>query len=81
MADEDYDTETASEIALLESQLANLKVMRSSGVLITRHGDTMVEFQKMSDLLLAIAATAKDLRRLKGTSRKPFYILQTSKGL
>jgi hypothetical protein len=77
----DYDTETASEIAATEERITTLKQMRSSGVLMTRHGDTMIQFQTIKELNLAISEEKKDLRRLKGTARTPFYLTQTDKGL
>jgi hypothetical protein len=77
----DYDTETAALIAAAEARIATLKTMRSSGVLMTRHGDTMVQFQTIKDLNAAIAAEVKDLKRLKGESRTPVYSFQRSKGL
>lgn len=77
----DYDTETAAEIAATEARIATLKTMRSSGVLLTRHGDTMLQFQTIKDITLAIAEEKKDLKRLKGESRSPFYAFQPSKGL
>lgn len=76
----DYDTETASLIAAAEARLVTLKTMRSSGVLLTRHGDTMVQFQTISELNKAISSEVKEIKRLKGETRTPFYILQTSKG-
>lgn len=77
----DTDTETAGLIAAAEARLASLKSMRASGVLMTRHGDTMVQFQTIKDLNAAIAAEAKDLNRLKGIARSPFYALEISRGL
>lgn len=77
----DYDTETASEIAEIEARIANLKAMRSSGVLTTRHGDTMVQFQSIKDLNAAIAEEKKDLRRLKGETRRPVYVVESDRGL
>ena len=77
----DYDTETAGLIAEAEARLKSLKQMRSSGVLMTRHGDTMVQFQTIDQLNKAIAAEAKDLKRLKGEARTPVYAHERSKGL
>lgn len=77
----DIDTETAALIALAESRLAMLKSIRSSGTLMTRHGDTMVQFQTVSELNKAISAEVKEIKRLKGETRQPFYVLQTTKGL
>lgn len=77
----DYDTETAGEIAASQARLTTLKTMRSSGVLMTRHGDTMVQFQTISELNKAITAEVKDLRRLKGLNNVPVYIRETDKGL
>lgn len=77
----DYDTETAGEIATAEARIATLKTMRSTGVLMTRHGDTMVQFQTVSELNKAISSEVKDLRKLKGISNKPVYVLQNNKGL
>lgn len=76
----EYDTETAAAIAATEARIAFLKQMRASGVLMTRHGDTMVQFQTIKDLNAAIASEVKDLKRLKGETRKPFYVLQPTKG-
>lgn len=77
----DYDTETAGLIAATEARIASLVEMRSSGVLSVRHGDTMTQFQSIKDLNAAIAEEKKDLRRLKGESRRPSYIVQRTKGL
>jgi hypothetical protein len=77
----DYDTETASEIAEIEARIETLKTMRSSGVLMTRHGDTMVQFQTIKELNAAIAEERKDLRRVKGLSRKGLYVIQHTRGL
>lgn len=77
----DYDTETAAEIETVTAQLKNLKAMRASGVLITLHGSTSVTFQSVTQLNAAIAATARDLRRLKGVTRSVIYSYERNKGL
>lgn len=77
----EYDTETASLIAAAEARLANLRNMRSSGVLSTRHGDTMVQFQSIGDLQRAINAEIRDINKLKGVVPKPFYVFEPHKGL
>lgn len=77
----DTDTETAAEILVVKDQLKNLKEMRASGVLITMHGGTSVTFQSITQLNAAIAAVAKDLRRLTGKKTSVVYALETSKGL
>lgn len=75
------DTETASQIATLETQLTALKKARASGVLSVRHGDTSVQYRSLSEIERAISAVKKELRALNGGARKPRYALQTSKGL
>lgn len=75
------DTETLSQIAEVESQLVSLKKIRASGVFSVRHGDESIQYSSLADINKAIAALNKELRVLKGETRKPGYILQTSKGL
>jgi hypothetical protein len=77
----EVDTETASEIAELETQLRALKRARSSGVFSVRHGDTMVQYRTLKEINAAIAAIDREIRLLRGETRKPKYVLQTTRGL
>lgn len=77
------DTETASQIAELESQLTKLKAARASGVFNVRHGDISVTYRSLKEINQAITAIQRELRALNGESsrRPPYYVRQPSKGL
>ena len=71
----------AEKIATLEAQLTALKKARASGALSVRHGDTSVQYRSIAEIKSAISAVSRELRALRGGSRKPRYVLQTTKGL
>jgi seryl-tRNA(Sec) selenium transferase len=79
------DTETAALLDEAKERLKTLKAARASGVLMTRHGETLIQFNTISDLNKAISAEVKDIRRLERQcgegARTPSYVLQNSKGL
>jgi hypothetical protein len=75
------DTETASEIAELETQLRVLKQARASGVYSVRHGDTSVQYRSLKEINAAISSIQREIRLLRGQTRTPKYVLQTTRGL
>jgi hypothetical protein len=68
------EEEILARIALLEG-------MRDSGVLITRHGDTSVQFRSLDDLLRALRILRKQLASAMGLNKsRVSYIRQKSRG-
>jgi hypothetical protein len=65
----------------INARLLLLYGMRDSGVLITRHGDTSVQFRSLDELLRAIRILEKQANAAQGivTSRVS-YIRQNSRG-
>lgn len=69
---------TANQIT---TRLESLYQMRDSGILITRHGDTSVQFRSLDELLIAISRAEADLARASGKRRSNVsYIVQRTKG-
>lgn len=67
--------------AQIEAKLTALYGMRDSGVLITRHGDTSVQFRSMAELLKAIKILEGELNTAQGRVRsRVSYIRQSTKG-
>lgn len=68
------EAEITARIALLEGMVA-------SGVLITRHGDTSVQFRSLDELLRALRRLQSQLTTAQGKSKsRVSYIRQKSRG-
>jgi DNA repair photolyase len=76
----ELDTETAAEVAIIRARISQLKAMRASGVTTAVHMGTTIQYRTMSELSAAIRAEQSDLRKLLGVTRRPAYILQSTKG-
>jgi flagellin-like hook-associated protein FlgL len=65
----------------IETRLTLLRSMASSGVLITRHGDTSVQFRSLDELLKSIRILEAQLGALQGrTKSRISYIRQSTRG-
>jgi predicted neutral ceramidase superfamily lipid hydrolase len=69
-----------ASIAELGLRLEALKKARDSGVLTVKHGDTLVEYRSVNEILDAISALTAEINKANGLSRGPRYIRQTSRG-
>jgi hypothetical protein len=66
----------------MQARLDALDEMISSGLLQSRHGDTMLTFRSTTDLLKARQFVQDQIDDLNGTSRpRVRYAYQTGKGL
>lgn len=70
-----------TDLATLQTQLEALKAARASGALSVRHGDTSVTYRSMDELIKAIEAVQKEINAANGTTRRPRYVKQWTKGL
>jgi hypothetical protein len=69
-------------LATLQARLDALDGMIASGVLQTRHGDTMLTFRSTTELLKARQFVQDQIDDANGTSRRRVhYAYQSGKGL
>lgn len=71
-----------ASLATLQTQLATLDAMIASGVLTTKHGDTLMTFRSMTELLKARQFVEDQINEANGTTRtRVRYAYQSGKGL
>lgn len=69
-------------LATLQARLDALDGMIASGVLTTKHGETLLTFRSMSELLKARQFIEDQINEANGTTRtRVRYAFQTGKGL
>ncbi len=67
--------------AEIEARLTLLRGMATNGVLISRHGDTSVQFRSLDELLRAIRILEGQLGKVLGlTKSRVSYIRQSTRG-
>lgn len=65
----------------INARLTVLYQMRDSGVLISRHGDTSLQFRSLTEILQAIRILEGGLSTAQGRNRsRVSYVRQTTKG-
>ncbi|MDO8421555.1 MAG: hypothetical protein Q7S99_05285 [Parvibaculum sp.] len=69
-----------AELAELQSDLDELQRAKRSGVLIVRHGEKMVTYRSMQEILRAIADTKRDIDALVPTRKKRQMRVVTGRG-
>lgn len=72
---------TALTADQINARLDVLYRMRDSGVLITRHGDTSVQFRSLDELMRSIRLLEGQLNTAQGRNRsRVSYVRQKTKG-
>jgi hypothetical protein len=71
-----------AELATLQARLEKLDAMIASGVLTSKHGETLITYRSMDELLTARALLEKEIAAASGTPRvRMRYAYQSGKGL
>jgi len=69
-----------AELAELQSDLEELQRAKRSGVLTVRHGEKLVTYRSMTDILRAEADTKREIAALQGTTKRRQMRVQTARG-
>ena len=72
----------ATSLETLQTRLEKLEAMIVSGVLTSKHGETLLTYRSMSELLTAKALLEQQIAGASGTARRRVrYGYQSDKGL